>query len=431
MRGHRADLVLGAGIFALLSIGLIMMYSISPVVANSYKLFGSQLLYAGLGLVVWIVFANINYTTWQRLAGAGLSLAAFSVLLLIPFGRSSLGATRWVQLGPITFQPAELLKLALIVYLATWLVSRGRELTDLKTSVLPFAVMIMIASLVIVVFQKDLGTAAVLVLAAMGMYVAAGMKSAHFWLLTAVGVVLVILAIVAAPHRMGRITTFLHPSKDPTGAGYHVNQAMIGIGSGGLLGNGLGHSIQVYGYLPEATTDSIFAVMAEEFGLVGSLAILALYALVIYRGLMIAAGAPDQFSRYLATGITLWFAAQALINIGAMLSLLPLTGIPLPYISYGGTNLVVSLVGAGMLMNISRYTAKDDVLRTLRTTASAAPVRARRTSGYASLRASLLPGIASKCETLRREEDAPTGERRRDGRTRLAGAGYDRRPQAV
>jgi cell division protein FtsW len=388
MRGHRADLVLAMGIFALLGIGLIMMYSISPVVAHSYKLFFNQLLYVALGVVVWVVVSNIPYPTWQRLAPAALAAAAFSVLLLIPFGRTSLGATRWVQLGPISFQPAELLKLALIMYLAMWFARRGKGLLELNEGVIPFAVMVGLASIVVVVFQKDLGTAAVLALAALGMYVAAGLRGTHFALLALAGIALVLIAIVMAPHRIGRLTTFLHPTQDPTGAGYHVNQAMIGIGSGGLFGNGLGHSIQVYGYLPEATTDSIFAVMGEEFGLIGALIILALYALVIYRGLLVAAAAPDQFSRFLAAGISLWFCFQALINIGAMLSLVPLTGIPLPYISYGGTNLVVSLVGAGMLVNISRYTTREE--------------------GY-----------------------APYRQRRGNGRARLAGSSYDRRPTAA
>lgn len=388
MRGHRSDLVLGMGIFALLGIGLIMMYSISPVVAHSYKLFFNQLMYVMLGLVVWVFIANIPYTTWERLAPAALAAAAFSILLLIPFGRSSLGATRWVQLGPISFQPAELLKLALIVYLAMWFVRRGKQLASFGEGVVPFGVMVGAAITAIALFQKDLGTAAVLAVAALGMFAVAGGQRRHILLLVGAGILMVTVFIAVAPHRVGRLTTFLHPTQDPTGAGYHVNQAMIGIGSGGLFGTGLGHSIQVYGYLPEATTDSIFAVMAEEFGLVGALIILALYALVIYRGLMVAAGAPDQFSRLLAAGISLWFCFQALINIGAMLSLVPLTGIPLPYISYGGTNLVVSLIGAGMLLNISRYTTKEE--------------------GYAAHR-----------------------QRRGNGRARLAGSGYDRRPQAA
>jgi len=167
-------------------------------------------------------------------------------------------------------------------------------------------------------------------------------------------------AIAAFPHRMSRILTFLDPTKDTSGTGYHINQALIAIGSGGVLGVGLGHSIQVYGYLPEAANDSIFAIIAEEFGLIGSLAIVTLFGFVVYRGLLVARSAPDTFSRLTATGISVWFGLQAAINIGAMLSIVPLTGIPLPWISYGGTSLIISMLGAGILLNISKYTIREE-----------------------------------------------------------------------
>jgi cell division protein FtsW len=159
---------------------------------------------------------------------------------------------------------------------------------------------------------------------------------------------------------MSRVLTFLDPSKDASGSGYHINQALIAIGSGGLFGVGLGHSIQVYGYLPEAANDSIFAIFAEEFGLIGSTAMVVLFGYVVYRGLTIARAAPDMFARLVATGVAVWFGLQAVINIGAMLSIVPLTGIPLPFISYGGTSLIVSLFGAGILLNISKYTIREE-----------------------------------------------------------------------
>jgi cell division protein FtsW len=153
--------------------------------------------------------------------------------------------------------------------------------------------------------------------------------------------------------------TFLNPEHDATGQGYHINQALIAIGSGGIFGLGLGRSIQVYGYLPEAANDSIFAIIAEEFGLLGSIGILLAFGVLVYRGLQVARSAPDMFARLVATGISLWLLFQAMINVGAMLALVPLTGIPLPFISYGGTSLIISLFGAGILLNISKYTVRE------------------------------------------------------------------------
>jgi cell division protein FtsW len=162
-----------------------------------------------------------------------------------------------------------------------------------------------------------------------------------------------------APHRLSRLATFLNPQLDASGTGYHINQALIAIGSGGIFGLGLGKSIQVYGYLPEAANDSIFAIIGEEFGMIGGLAIVVAFGILVYRGLQVARSAPDMFARLTATGIALWLLFQALINIGAMLSLVPLTGIPLPFISYGGTSLIISLFGAGILLNISKYTVRE------------------------------------------------------------------------
>jgi cell division protein FtsW len=269
------------------------------------------------------------------------------------------GATRWLKLGPASFQPAELLKIAMVVYLAAWFEKRNTELKSLWDGLIPFSVMLFIVSIVVVVFQRDLGTMMVLALAAVGMFYVAGIRLHHLALLAAGGLTLGWAAIIAFPHRLARLTAFLDPTKDATASGYHINQALIALGSGGILGLGLGKSIQIYGYLPEASNDSIFAVIGEEFGLIGALLIVGLFGLLVYRGIKVAAAAPDTFGRLLATGITLVFMFQAFINIAAMLSLVPLTGIPLPFISYGGSSLVIMLFSAGILMNISKYTNKE------------------------------------------------------------------------
>lgn len=276
---------------------------------------------------------------------------------------SSHGATRWLKLGPLQLQPAEILKVSLILYLAMWFERRGEELKSFWDSVIPFTVMVGVACFVIVVFQRDMGTMAVLAFTTLGMFFAAGLRVRHLAALLGAGLAAGWAAILAFPHRLERVATFINPRcDDPKYAldsSLHLCQALIAAGSGGLFGLGLGKSIQVYGYLPEAANDSIFAIIAEEFGFIGALAIIGLMGYLVYRGLQVARNAPDMFGRLVATGISLWLLFQAFINIGAMVSLVPLTGIPLPFISYGGTSLIISLFGAGVLLNISKYTVRE------------------------------------------------------------------------
>lgn len=367
MRGHHPDYLLAIAIFILLAVGLVMIYSISPILSHSLVgsadrnyYFLNQIKYVAVGLVGWIIASNISYRTWQKLAPWLMGLAIFFLLLLFtPLRDSSLGATRWLKLGPFTMQPAELLKLALILYLGSWFERRSTDPGGVTAAWLPFTLMVGAASFVVVVLQKDMGTTLVVALAAIGMYYTAGLSLRVLAGLLGGSAIAGWLAIAAFQHRVSRITAFLNPSGHCNDVAYQVCQALVGVGSGGLFGVGLGHSIQVYGYLPEAANDSIFAIIGEEFGLVGAVLIVGLFGYVVYRGLQIARDAPDTFSRLTATGISLWLLFQALINIGAMLSLVPLTGIPLPFISYGGTSLVISLVGAGILLNISKYTVRE------------------------------------------------------------------------
>ncbi|MBW3538558.1 putative lipid II flippase FtsW [Candidatus Parcubacteria bacterium] len=368
LRGHQPDYVLALGVFVLLALGLVMMYSISPVL--SYKLLGSttrnyyffgQMLNIAVGLVGWIVAAKIDYRRWRKLSPLLMLVAVVMLLLLLVPGLSitEKGATRWLKLGPASFQPAELAKLAAILYLAVWFERRKEAIRTFWDGLVPFAVMLAAISFVIVVLQRDMGTMLVLALATSGIYFVAGGKLSHLMALATSALALVWLAIISFPHRVERLSTFLDPSKDPTGQGYHIGQALIAIGSGGIWGLGLGKSIQIYGYLPEAANDSIFAIIAEEFGLLGALVVLGLFGLLAYRGFKIARAAPDSFARLTAVGISLWLFFQAIINIAAMLSLVPLTGIPLPFISYGGSSMLLSLIGTGILLNISKYTIEE------------------------------------------------------------------------
>lgn len=364
-RGHKADYVLMAAVGILLFIGLVIMYSISPVL--SYKLFSStsrnyyfygQLVSMVLALVAWAIVSRIYYPNWKRWSVALLGLTVFLLLVVMVPGISFTknGATRWIRLGPASFQPAELLKLTAIIYLAAWFEAHRGKISEWREVLVPFTLMFAAASFVIVVLQRDMGTMMVLAAAMLGLYFVAGAPLQQYAALLGGTLAAAVLAIALFPHRLERLLVFLHPSHDPTGIGYHINQALIAIGSGGVIGRGLGHSIQIYGYLPEAANDSIFAVIGEEFGLIGALVMLVLFCIVIQRGLKIAKNAPDTFSQLLASGITLWLGFQAIINIAAMLSLVPLTGIPLPFISYGGSSLILSLVGIGILLNISKYT---------------------------------------------------------------------------
>jgi cell division protein FtsW len=368
IRAHHPDYVIALVIAILLAIGLVMMYSISPILSHKLGVgvdrnyyFVNQIKYVAIGLVVWIAASSISYTVWRKWAPRMMIVAIISlVALLIPsLSHSANGATRWLTLGPLSVQPAEILKVALILYLAAWLDKRHDEVQSFWDGVVPFTIMVGAACFVVVVLQKDMGTMMVLALATIGMYFTAGMKWRHLGGLAIGGAIAGWLAVIVAPHRLSRLATFLNPQLDASGQGYHINQALIAIGSGGLFGMGLGKSIQVYGYLPEAANDSIFAIIGEEFGIIGSLAIVVAFGILVYRGLQVARSAPDMFARLTAAGIALWLLFQAVINIGAMLSLVPLTGIPLPFISYGGTSLIISLFGAGILLNISKYTVRE------------------------------------------------------------------------
>jgi cell division protein FtsW len=373
LRSHHPDYGIALIVTILLAIGLVIMYSISPIL--SYKVsaktpsnyyFMNQLRYVGLGVLVWIITTAIPYGKWRKWAPWLLGAAVLGLFaLMVPhLSTSQNGATRWLALGPFSVQPAEILKVALLLYLAAWFEKRVVELKSFWDGVIPFIVMVGFAAFFIVVLQKDMGTMMVLAFATIAMYFAAGLRWSHFAGIIGVAAAGAVGAIVAFPHRMQRIATFLHLACGnlvtlATSPDYHSCQALIAAGSGGFFGLGLGHSIQVYGYLPEAANDSIFAIIAEEFGLIGSLAITVMFGLLVWRGLQVAKYAPDMFSRLVAVGISMWMLFQALINIAAMLALIPLTGIPLPFISYGGTSLVISLFGMGILLNISKYTVRE------------------------------------------------------------------------
>jgi len=362
---NQPDLILLLAIIALVSLGSLMLVSASSVLGldlhqDPYFFVRHQFLNGILpGLLVLGITMFIPYRWWQG-AVVPLLVAVIVLLLLVfipSFSMSYGGASRWVHLGFITVQPAEFAKLAVILYLAALFASRERTHGNVSTALVPFTIVVGLIS-ILIIKQPDIGTLVVVTGAAMIVYLLAGARWTHLLMIVGGGILALLILIRMAPYRMARFTTFLHPELDPKGIGYQVHQALLAIGSGGVWGLGFGRGRQKFRYLPEPAGDSIFAIAAEELGFFRITILLLLYMFIILRGYKIARNAPDTFSRLVAAGITSWFFVQAIVHVGANMSIFPLTGIPLPLVSYGGSAIVITLVGAGILLNISRYSGK-------------------------------------------------------------------------
>ncbi|MDE2312203.1 MAG: putative lipid II flippase FtsW [Patescibacteria group bacterium] len=349
-------------VLLLLIFGLTILYSASTV--ESFKNFGNstyyiyhQLLYGGLlGLIAMLILSKVDYHVWQKILPVFLlaTLALLGAVKVPGLGFGAGGAERWVHIGPIFFQPSELAKLAIIFYIASW--ADKRKVNDFSFGLLPSLVVIALYALLIL-WQPDLGTMLVLVSIAAAMLFASGISWKYFFW-TVVSTLLLLYAVIKLePYRAKRLLVFLNPQSDPQGIGYHINQALLAVGSGWLFGYGYGLSRQKHNYLPQVMNDSIFAVAAEELGFFRILILLVLFGLFALKGFSVAKNAPDTFGRMTALGITFWIIIQAVINIGAMVNLLPLTGIPLPFFSYGSTSLLVNLSAIGIMLNIARQSA--------------------------------------------------------------------------
>jgi len=339
-------------IFVLVFIGLIAVADASaPQALNTYGdkfyLFKQQLVWAGVGIVALFVTSKINYKFWEKLATPFflLSLLLLVLVLLPRLGFTALGARRWIDAGFFSFQPSELIKLSLAMFLAK-VASKNKSAASYFLPVLIVSGLIML--------QPDLGTTLTVSIIALSEIFISGINLVYFSGALIIGALGTFGLILISPYRKERLLTFLQTERDPLGASYHIRQILLGLGSGGIFGVGLGASRQKYLFLPESSTDSIFAVIAEELGLIGASIVIFLFGYFLYKGLMIAKNAPDTFSRVLATGITVWVAGQAFLNIASMVALVPLTGIPLPFISYGGSSLVTILSACGILLNISK-----------------------------------------------------------------------------
>lgn len=360
--GGTSDRWLKLSVFALIGIGLLMIASAGVSYGNirfndPYYFFKEQLLGLGVGLVFLFIAERIPYTVWRKFVVPLFLLAlVLLILVFIPgFGTSVYGAARWVDLGPFSFQPSEIMKIAIIFYLAAWLSRRGAQTAeDFYEGFVPFLVVLSLVGFLIIK-QPDTGTLGLIFCIALSIFFASGANLRHIVGLIGLALASLFVLIKIAPYRMQRFLVFLNPEHDPLGAGYQMNQALLAIGTGGWFGVGLGYSRQKFNYLPEPVTDSIYAVLAEETGLVGASIVVLLFLFFLWRGIRVAMGAPDAFGRLLAVGITAWVVCQAFINVAAITGLIPLTGIPLPFISFGGTSLAVLMAAVGVLLNISRH----------------------------------------------------------------------------
>jgi cell division protein FtsW len=350
----------------LLAFGAVMVYSAS----SPRDLLGGQGNGAG-EFVRYLVFCGIGLAAMQVLARRGLSLLdrrlvnllllgsfALLVLVMVPgFGVQVNGARRWFAAGPIQFQPSELMKLALILYAARYLAEHPKRLRGFRQAIAPLAIVAGPACLLIVV-EPDLGTALVVAFSIAALLIASGMPLRYLLLLAALAGAVALLMVLAQPYQRARLTSFLHPWSSKSTAGFQAVQGQIALGSGGLLGVGLGHSVQKIFYLPEAQTDFILAVIGEELGLLGVFGVVCLYGMIAYAGLRTARRAVGRYAKLLATGLTSLILCQGTLNIFVVLGIAPLTGVPLPFISYAPTNLCIMLASVGLLLNISRPGAR-------------------------------------------------------------------------
>jgi cell division protein FtsW len=302
--------------------------------------------------VLLLITSKIKYTFWDKLATPIflVSLILLLIVLLPRLGFSALGARRWIVLGPVNFQPSEIIKFAVCVYFA--------KLASKAKSALSYFIPLTIV-VILVMLQPDLGTTLIIVMIGLSQIFVSGINLWYLFGAGAVGLLAGIPLILFSPYRRERLLTFMQVTEDPLGKSYHMRQVLLALGSGGIFGVGLGASRQKYSFLPEASTDSIFAVIAEELGLIGGVVIIAMFIYFILRALKIAGNAPDTFSKTFAIGIVAWVGGQAFLNIASMVALVPLTGIPLPFISYGGSGLVMILAACGILLNISRFSVSE------------------------------------------------------------------------
>jgi cell division protein FtsW len=369
IRRHRPDYGLLLLTAALLAIGLIVIYAIGPAlslgnsVGQNYYV-NKQLIAVGLSILAFIAAATIPLAAWKRAYKPLLVVAAITTLIaLIMPVNVQYPAHRWIRLGSFSFQSVELLKFAILIWLSGFLADTLKQAgqTDFRRMLVPLLLALIVVGVVVAGIQSDLGSTGVIVIMMSAMVFVAGMPFKRVLLIGGIIAIGVVLAVSITPYRRARLATYIHPTKNCVSTGYQACQALIAVGSGGVVGQGLGRGVQAYGYLPEAANDSIFAIYAEKFGFIGTTILLGVFLAFFARLKNIVERVPDNFSRFLAVGVLTWLSVQTLINVGAMIGLLPLKGITLPFISYGGTSIVFVMAAVGLVFQISRYSLHQAV----------------------------------------------------------------------
>lgn len=361
MPNHHVDRTLLVLVIILITVGFFIFSSASlGLLARDGARFSSvafsQIVFGliGGGLALFIL-SQVYYRNLRKYAFYIFLLSGLLTLLVFtPIGFEHGGAKRWIALAGFTMQPSELLKIGFTIYMATWLSGIGKAVTTFKQGTLPFLALLGVTG-GLLLFQPDTDTFLLIGAAGLAMFITAGGRWRDVGLMAVTAIALLTVLVFTRGYLMERFTTFLHPEEDQQGSGYQINQSLIAVGSGGLLGRGYGQSIQKFEYLPEPIGDSIFAVYAEEFGFVGSSLLLLLFAVFTFRGYKVATHAPDLFGMLLVVGIMTMIAVQAFLNVAGMLSVAPLMGLTLPFISHGGTSLMVTLAMVGIVLNVSKH----------------------------------------------------------------------------
>lgn len=360
------DMYFLAAVYILLTFGLLMVLSASSPLAyassatnnDSFYYFKKQLLWAVLGSIGMFVASNFDYKRLKKWAVPALGISVLLLLMvLIPgIGRKINDARRWIYLGPVNFQPSEVAKIAMIVFFSYSLSKNYKDLKHFPIFIMYIGIVGVVSA--IIMLEPHFSCTMLIVATMMILLFVAGAKISHFMVLAAMGLPVIGVLIAMAPYRLARVTTFLNPFEDIQGDGWQIVQSLYAIGSGGLFGAGLGQSRQKYMNIPEPQNDFIFSILAEEFGLLGTILVISMFIFLIVRGVKIALDAPDLFGTLLATGIVAMIAIQALVNIAVVTSSIPVTGMPLPFFSYGGTALAITMTEMGIVLNVSKHSRR-------------------------------------------------------------------------
>ena len=371
-RKLKSDKLLFTATLLLVGTSVVMVYSSSAVLAleknhDPYLYLLKQATWALLGLFLMPIVMRVDYRTYRQPAfvWAGVGLVGLALVAVL-FGRPVNGASRWLGVGPLGVQPSELAKIVVIVFMAALLERRMDRLTDSPAVLLPIGVVV--ALLVgLILAEPDLGTAVSVLMIAAVMLFAAGINYAYVLTLILIALPASYVVIAMSPYRWRRVMSFMHPWADPLGAGYQMVQSMIAVGTGGVFGRGLMQGVQKLFFLPEPHNDFIYSVIAEELGLIGATVVLGCFCVIAWRGMRTAMRAPDRFGAFLAIGLTTMVVFQAFFNISVVLGLVPPKGIPLPFVSYGGSSLLINLIGMGILLNVSQHASTTHVVTTTMT----------------------------------------------------------------